>query len=522
MQFGFSAFTLDTGRGLLIGPAGEVRLEPQVWSVLCHLVENHDRLVPREELIEAVWDRRIVSDAAISTVIKAVRKALGDDGSKQALLKTIRGRGFRFSADVQILSAHASVTPAEEMKSPDADMRGGRAKIAVLPLEILGEIGSFHSIGDAMAAELIASLSRLRWLDVLARGSSFRFRGNGVDLNSLYDVLGAGYAVSGVVEGTSRSLSIAVDLADTRSGLVLWSERFGATLDTIHEVRSKIVAAVISALDLQIPQAEADRARLRPSDSLDAWAAFHMGLHHVYRFNQTNVEIAEGYFRRATELDPDFATAYALRSFTRFQVAFQKFGGDRAKEVAEARRQAERAVELDPCDPFANFSMGRVHWLEGRVDEGLPWLDRSLDLDPNFAKGFYTRGALRTQMVEPLLARTDFDRSALLSPLDPLMFSLQSNRSLTLLQSGDVQLAIEEAERGARSPRAHHVAIYPTIAATWIAGDHERAREWVTTLRQRRPDAGIDDFFRAMSFPNGDFRKTLEAALSEAGVPHND
>lgn len=518
MRFGFDGYTLDTGRGLLTGPDGDVRLEPRAWTVLCHLVENHDRLVSRDELVEAAWEGRSISDAAISTVIKSLRRALGDDGSRQALVRTIRGRGFRFSGDVRILSAHATVAAAEEPAPRAEGERGRKPKVAVLPLDVLGDVGAYRGIGDAIAAELIASLSRLRWLDVVARGSSFRFRGDAVDLPTLRDVLGAGYAVSGVVEGFGPALTIAVDFADTRSGLVLWSDRFDARLDTIHEVRARIAAAVIAALDLHIPQAEAARARLRPPESLDAWAAFHLGLLHVYRFTRTNVEIAEQHFRRATELDPDFATAYALLSFARFQAAFRSFGGDRDAAVAETRRLAERAVELDPDDPYANFSMARVHWLEGRSEDGLPWIDRSIELDPNFAKGYYTRGALRMHTVEPDLSFTDLARSAYLSPLDPFMFSVQANRALTFLQAGDPKSAMEEAERGARSARSHHVTLYPAIAAAWLAGDRDRARRWVRTLNQRRPDAGIRDFFRAVPFPAGDFRQSLEVALREAGV----
>lgn len=392
MRYHFEPFTLDVTRGLLQVAGQDIAIEPRSFALLVLLVSHHDRMVTKDEIVEAVWDGRIVSDAAIATVIKTTRKTLGDDGVTQKYIRTVRGRGVRFVGTL------ASRVPAEVRSSEAAPVQAAlasptsRPSLAILPFRKVGYSQTFSAIADAIPAELISCLSRLRWMTVVSRGSTFRFRESEPDLKAVHSALGANYCLSGLVEIFGTVIAVSVELSDTRSQAVIWSERFSGTVSDVNETRNDIVTRVISALELHVPLHEAKRARLRPPENLDAWSIYHLGLQHMYRFNKSDNLIAASHFERATLLDPDFARAYAARSFTSFQNAFLKYNADVVAEVDNTRRFAEKAVELDPIDPFANFTLGRAHWLRSDPEAGMPWIDRAIELSPNFAQGFYAHG----------------------------------------------------------------------------------------------------------------------------------
>ena len=265
MHYVFAPYSLFPARAELVGADGAVHLEPKAFALLCLLVEHHDRLVSREEMIEAVWGGRFISDAVVSTALKSARKALGDDGERQAFIRTIHGSRHRFVATVQRrVDATTTVQPVEQ--PPEQADR--RPTIAVLPFA--QDAADAVRMGDGLADEIISSLSRLRWLRVIARVSSFRFRQVGLDHAGLRQVLGAGYALTGRVELVARRLVVTVTLIETRTGSVVWSDRFSPSLDELHEARKDITSAVIGALDLQISQAEAAAAHTKSTEMLDA------------------------------------------------------------------------------------------------------------------------------------------------------------------------------------------------------------------------------------------------------------
>ena len=343
MRFVFDEFELNTRRGELRAGSDERALEPRAFALLCLLVENHDRLISKDEIVEKVWDGRVVSDSAISTGIKTVRRALGDDGEAQKYVRTVRGRGVRFVAPVRIVAHEDDAVTATESARDETEqgikrLEDSKPSIAILPFGIVGYTENFSAIGDAIPTELISSLSRLRWLRVIARGSSFRFRNRDVDPDAVRLALGASYCVTGVVEIFGKNIAIVVELIDAHTHDVIWSERFPAKIDDVHEIRTQIVSDVVAALELHIPMNEAQKALLHAPENLDAWSEYHIGLQHMYRFNRVDNEIAAAHFARATKADPRFARAFAARSFTSFQNAFMKYTEDteteRGKRIA--------------------------------------------------------------------------------------------------------------------------------------------------------------------------------------------
>ena len=375
MIYRFGSFELDVHAAELRADGRARRLEPQVFALLALLVENHERLVSKDEIIEKVWRGRAVSDAAVASRVKSARQALGDDGRTQRFIRTVHRRGFRFVAHVQAERAAAcpglgsaagdvrdSQQPGEAVYSrPGAS----RPSLAVLPFRIIGEPVRYAAFAEALPDELITELSRLRWLFVTARGSSFRCSLGHNTFSDIGRLLGVRYCLWGTLEASNRRLLVTVELIGTHDEGVVWAERFAGQVDDVHAMREEIRARVLTALDLRIPMHEAARARTAVPDDLDAWSAYHLGMQHIYRFDRADNAAAARLFERAVSLDPSFARAHAGVSFVHFQTAFMRYTADIAAEARAARRSAERALELDPLDPFVNFTMGRSYWLEG-------------------------------------------------------------------------------------------------------------------------------------------------------------
>ena len=341
MIYQFADFELDTDRVELRSNGMVVAVEPQVFALLQLLIENRNRVVPKDEIVDKVWNGRIVSDSAISSRVKSARQAIGDDGRAQSFIRTVHGIGFSFVAQVATgvaVSLGESGSPAN-----DAPVLGSQPSLAVLPFDLVGAMQPEFPIADALPHDLITDLSRLHWLVVIARGSSFRFRGADVNLDEVRNKLRVQYCLTGTVEVTGKFMSVSVELSDTQDRRVVWCERYRSDIGAVHEIRDQIVKAVTSAVEVRIPSNEAQRALLKSPENLDAWSVYHLGVHHMYRFNKPDNEVATGFFKRAIAMEPGFARAYAGLSFTHFQSAFLRYD-DKADAKILAQHYAYQCV----------------------------------------------------------------------------------------------------------------------------------------------------------------------------------
>jgi len=527
MIYQFGPYELDIAKGELRAGAKSCALEPQVFALLVVLVENHDRLVSREELIDKVWDGRVVSDAAVASRVKSARHVLGDDGKSQTFIRTIHGQGFRFVANVRATrgTSGPSLTGTRSVVAVDGVSPAGqypdqtsRPSLAVLPFRVAGDGGRYAALAFALPAELITELSRLRWLFVTARGSSFRLRASDTEVCDIGRLLRVRYCLWGTIELSDRRLAVAVELADTSNGRIVWAERFAGLIDDVHTVRENIRSRVITALEIHIPIHEAAVARLGSTENLDAWSAYHLALQHMYRFNRVDNVTASSLFERAVTLDPLFARAHAGLSFIHFQTAFMGYTNDIAGETSLARRLAERGVELDPLDPFVNFTMGRTYWLDGDLESSLGWLERSTSISPHYAQGIYARAWTEALSARPQEGRVHVDLAMRLSPLDPLHYAMLATRSFTHTAEGEDAEAAHWAERAARSPGAHVLIAMIAAAAHALNGDPVRAASWAANVRDRNSAPNRDHFFRAFPMKSDAMRVRVLQALAQLGL----
>ena len=357
-------------------------------------------------------------------------------------------------------------------------------------------------LADAIPYEIIQALSRLRWLAVIARGSSFRFRKPDPDLELVATALGARYVLSGIIEANVSRLAVTLELSDASTNEVIWGDRINAPLDAVDDLRSRVVEHLVTALDVYIPLNEARSSQMAALETLDAWANYHLGLQHLYRFTTNDNQRAKGLFERAVMLDPHFARAHAGLSFTSFLEAFLHLGPHLKEATRAARHHAERGLEFDSLDPFANLTMGRSHWLTDDLDTAAEWLTRATTLNPNYAQGFYS--SAMTSMLTGNLAATEvgLDTALQLSPLDPLLYGMHGVRSQMFIQSGDYAAAARWGDRAAATPGAHYLIAMIAMVANGLAGRHDTAARWRQTVRQRKPDASAAHYFA--SFPTRD------------------
>lgn len=527
MIYVFGPFELDLATVELRADGHAVDVEPQVFALLALLIENAERLVSKDEIIEKVWDGRVVSDAAVASRIKTARQALGDDGKSQQFIRTIHGQGYRFVAKARALPGQAAppqssiamqgAEPALPEMASRLD-RLSRPSLAVLPFRYVAGDARYEALASALPDELITDLARLRWLLVTARGSSFRLRVPEADFGDIGRLLGVRYCVSGSVEVSGARLVVLVDLVDTRDGTVIWAERFAGRIDDVHAMREQIRSQVLMALEIRIPLHEASRARLAAVENLDAWSAYHLGLQHLYRFHRTDNSAAMQLFRRAVELDATFARAHAGLSFVHFQSAFMHYTGDTTTAVTEARRCAERGLELDPLDPFVNFTMGRSYWLEGDLESSLGWLERATHISPHYAQGIYARAWAEALSGRAQESRAHVDLAMSLSPLDPLHYAMLATRAFTHMSVNEDAEAARWAERGARAPGAHVlIGVIAGVAHT-LAGDAVRADYWADNVRQRNDALTRAVFFRSFPLKSDPLRARLDGALLRMGI----
>lgn len=509
----FEGFELDPGKFELRADGEPRHVEPQVLSLLILLVANADRMVSKEEIVEKIWDGRIVSDAAIASRVKAARSALDDDGKQQRLVRTIHGRGFRFCGRVTYVGGAAPAPPGSE--PPQEPAGDERPSIAVVPFRVLGDLGALAFVADALADELIVDLARLRWLLVIARASTFRFRGATLDCREVGAALDVRYCLSGTLEARAGDVVLSVELARISDNAVLWAERFSAGRDELQDLRHEILTTVIAKLESGILRNEVELARQMPATELRAWSAYHLGLDRMFRFNKADNARAAELFGQALARDRQFSRALSGLSFTSFQDSFLEYSDDSAAMAQRARRLAEEALYADPLDPFAHLNLGRSLWLDNEMAESLDRLSDCIALSPNYAQAIYSMAWAEMTQCDVGNSNRNAGLALRLSPLDPLRYAMIAVRSVNALIAGDYAAAADLGDRAARTPGAHkHIAL---IAAMGLraAGDTDRAAQWVARARMLEPNLTETAFFRSFPFVRSAGRERIEQGLRD-------
>lgn len=519
MIYQFNCYRLDTEMFELSLNGKLVALEPQVFSLLHVLIENRHKVLSKDQLIDLIWQGKPMSDTVVSSRIKSTRKAIGDDGTAQKLIKTIHGRGFRFVGEVTVSNGHSesTLTPDKphQQEIDKAATLDRKPAIIVLPFTCVQSSNELAILPEGFVIDIILGLSRLGWLKVISRASSFQFDADAQN-ETIVSQTGAKYCLCGAIERFNNRLVLTIELSNMVSNDVIWVEQLEGKLDDIHQLRTDIVNKAVATLEVQISTNEAQIAQLSAVENLDAWASYHLAIAHLYRFTETDNAKAHRLFSQAIAMEPLFARAYAGLSCCQYQNVFNRYSGcDLVLETTAAKKSAERAVELDPLDAFVNFAMGRSFWLMGSPEDSLPWLERSLSVNPNFAQAYYAHGLASVMSNNANDAKNDAAQAIELSPLDPFLYGFYGVRAFSYIAAGDFENASVWADHAARQPGALFMMDIMASIANALAGKDQEAVYWATRARRRKPDLTPDYFFRALPFNNGITRERISQALKK-------
>ena len=405
MRYLFEEYAFDTDRRELHRGADVVSVTPQVFDLLDYLIRNRERVVSKDDLINAIWNGRIVSDAALTTRLNAARTAIGDSGEEQRLIKTLPRKGFRFVGPVREAQGPAGAATADNPIEPPrpALTLPDKPSIAILPFTNLSSDPEQDYFADGMVEDIITALSRFKALFVIARNSSFTYKGRAVDVKQVGRELGVRYVLEGSVRKAANRVRITGQLVDTATGAHLWADRFDGGLGDIFDLQDQVTESVVGAIAPAVEKAEIERAKRKPTESLDAYALYLRGLARFYQFasRQANDE-ALRLFNSAIELDPDFASAYGRAASCYVCAKINGWFSGAANEIAEVKRLAERAVELGKDDAFALAAGGyALVYVVRDLEVGAALIDRALVLNSNSAEAWFYGGWVKTWLGEP-------------------------------------------------------------------------------------------------------------------------
>ncbi len=515
MQFLFDDFVLDLDRRELKRGSRSVEIGPQVFDLLVYLVQHRDRVVSKDGLLEAIWGDRVVSDSTLTSHINAVRKAVGDSGDEQRLIRTIARKGFRFVGDVAesaLVESHTISQPA--LPLPD------KPSIAVLPFRNLSGDPEQEYFADGVVEDIIAALSRIRWLFVIARNSSFTYKGRTVDAKQVGRELGVRYVLEGSLRRAGDRVRITGQLIDATTATNIWAERFEGTLEDVFELQDQVATSVVGAIAPQLETAEIERAQRTPTTNLTAYDCYLRGIAGLQEGGRAAIDQALPHFRKAIEIDSTFASAYAMAAWCIFWRKVNGWLTDRDTELAEGIRLGQLAVELGKNDPVALTRGGHaLAHLTGDVAGGIELIDRALVLNPNLAAAWFLGGYLRAFNGDNDGAIEHFERAMRLSPLDREMYRMRAGMAMTNLFEGRFDDALSWAAKALRDAPSFLMVRAVVAASHALAGRQEDAQRSLDLVRQLDPSLRVSSVRDWLDFRSAENLAMLENGLRKAGLP---
>jgi TolB-like protein/Flp pilus assembly protein TadD len=493
----FDAYSLDSDRLELRRGPDLVAVEPQVLDLLQYLIRNRERVVTKDDLIAHVWNGRIVSDSTLTSRITAARQAIGDSGEDQRLIRTVARKGLRFVGDVR--EGERSPTDGAIPPEPTLPLSHGtlaprlpdKPSIAVLPFTNMSGDSEQEYFSDGITEDIITALSRLHWFFVIARNSTFAYKGQRLDVRQVGRDLGVRYLLEGSVRKSGQRLRITSQLLDAITGNHIWSERYDRELTDIFALQDEITASVTAAIEPKLLAAEAIRSQKRSADDLDAWDLVMRALPYYWRMTTADSKTAIDMLRQAVQRYPNYGPAHSMLAFALLvssHVGWMPEGHD----YSNAAGLAYRAAALDDEDPWAHFALGYLAFTARQTDSAVREYRRALELNPNFATAYGYLGWALVFDGQSDEAIENFQRALRTSPHDPLKAFFYSGTGVAHYYGRRFDEAVNWA-RNAIQQRPGFIAAHRILCASLaMAGRTEETQSAMAKLRELQPNISIE------------------------------
>lgn len=516
MLYCFSDFVLDTGRRELRRGGDRIPLEPQVFDLLEFLIRTRERVVSRDELLDTIWHGRTVSDATLSSRVNAARSAIGDSGEAQRLIRTLPRKGIRFVGEVrEAEDPDRSLPPAPPSVKPE------QPSIAVLPFTNMSGDAEQDFFADGMAEDIITALSLCSGLFVVARNSSFIYKGRPVDIREVGRELGVDYVLEGSVRRGGNRLRITGQLIDADSGRHLWADRFDGDLSDVFDLQDRITESVVAAIEPTVQLAEMARQKSGRPARLEAYDLLLRAYRFEHEFTADSTASALACLDQAIAIDPSYAPAVAMAAYCHALRHFQGWMSPDHSYLAEGLALAWQAVELAPNDAQVLWMAAFAIWnmSEDKRDAAPELFARSLSVNPNSVMALTLGGWIEIMRGNQGSGRTMIERARRLSPRDPRGWLTSGAMAIAALADGNYPDAVQWAERALTQNRRFAVALRVSIVALVKLGQNGKAATVAVELLDVEPELTIAGFFKRIPFPRETMAASYAEALRAAGVP---
>jgi len=523
MIYKFEDFSLDTDRQELFRGKDRVAIEPQVFDLLHYLVRNRHRVVSKDDLIAAVWKGRIISESTLTSRITAVRHAITDRAEDQRLLRTIARKGLRFVGEVReeknptapVQSpSEKQADPARSLALPDSP------SIAVLPFNNLSGDPEQDYFADGIVEDIITALSRIKWFFIIARNSSFTYKGKNVDVKQIARELGVRYVLEGSVRKVGKRVRITGQLIDGSNAVHIWADTFDGVLNDIFELQDRITASVVSAIEPSLQHAEIARLKYKPTDKFDAYDLMLHALQQWHQFTEVSFQAALDCLDRALVIDPSYAPALAMTAYCYAHRRQQGWSKDIDAEASKGLRLASKAVELAKDDGNVLWMAAAAVWqLELNRQRARELARRSVAANGNSVWGLIVTALIEMTSGNPAEGLTLLRRADRLSPRDPTGWLLAGGMSLAYYLQDKFDDSIQWSQKAlAQNPR--YVVAIRLLAANYARlGQSDKAAEWVQQLLKGEPALTISKQRSRMMFMDENVWNKLADGLRLAGLP---
>jgi adenylate cyclase len=518
----FQSFTLDLQRLCLRGSAGEVDLRPKSFEVLRYLAEHAGRVIPKEEVIKAVWPDVTVTDESLTRCISEVRRAIGDEA--QQIIKTVSRRGYLFESP-DLASDHAENAPDTEA-APSPQRRGmglaaqpsspNRPSIAVLPFANMSGDPEQEYFSDGITEDIITDLSKISGLFVVARNTTFTYKGRAVNVRQVSEDLNVRFILEGSVRKAASRVRITAQLVEGRDGGHLWADRYDRDLSDIFTIQDEITRTIVDQLKVKLLPEENRAIGVTPTESVEAYAYYLRGRQFLHRRSKTFLELARRMFVRATEIDPLYAKAYAgiadCDSFLRLH-----YGAKVSIEGILA--MGAKALELKSDLAEAHASRGLAFSLLGQYPQAMYEFDEAIALNPNLfeahyfcARACFTQGKLEDAANHyQLAADINPDDCQAMLVLVGVLRSLGRTQDMISAARKGVARAERELALHPENPRPAHLGAVALVEL----GELDRARDWAARAIAIDPDDVLTQYNGACFYSLvGDHDRAIDLLLA--------